>query len=186
MLAACMVALPAGAQVRPMSAEVPSSARPSMPSAAAALRGWYGELQRISAHMQQVHGRALRNPTLLRERAELMDAIRRAMDTADPALQSLASRGRRISGDAEQARARGDGARLRELEREAALIQARIMNVEQYVRRQPAIARQVQAYENLLHGEMIRIEPLTESLLARASELQRLLQSTLSQQQRRD
>ena len=47
--------------------------------------------------------------------------------------------------------------------------------------RQPAIARQAHAYEERLRQRMIPIEPLTEALLARAGELQRLIQDALPQ-----
>ena len=65
------------------------------------------------------------------------------------------------------------------LEREDALIKARFMRVRDAVLNQPEIARQAHAYEEMLYRRMIQIEPLTESLVARSVELQRLLQSAL-------
>jgi hypothetical protein len=68
------------------------------------------------------------------------------------------------------------------LERELAQIQARFMRVRATVLRQPDIARQAHAYEEQLRQRMIAIEPLTENLLSRSGDLQRLLQSALSPQ----
>ncbi|HEY7767638.1 hypothetical protein, partial [Longimicrobium sp.] len=146
-------------------------------------RNWYGELQRLSGHLAQVHERALQNPELRRRRDALMQGIQQAMDAADPELRTLASRARQIPAEVQTAQRRGDAARLRSLDREAAQIRARFMNVEAGVMRQPAVARQVRSYEELLRREMVRIEPLTESLLARSADLQRLLQAALGQQQ---
>ncbi|HEY0024827.1 MAG TPA: hypothetical protein VGB24_18075 [Longimicrobium sp.] len=183
--AAFIAVVPLDAQVRPMSAEVPAPARARAPGASAAdmARNWYGELQRLSGHLAQVHERALQNPELRRRRDALMQGIQQAMDAADPELRTLASRARQIPAEVQTAQRRGDAPRLRSLDREAAQIRARFMNVEAGVMRQPSVARQVRAYEELLRREMMRIEPLTESLLARSADLQRLLQAALGQQQ---
>jgi hypothetical protein len=69
---------------------------------------------------------------------------------------------------------------------EKAQIQARSMRVRGSVLRQPDIAQQARAYEEQLRRRMIQIEPLTENLLDRSRELQRLLQSALGAEQRQD
>ena len=185
LMAACLAIAPAGAQVRPMSAEVPAPARARAPSssAEAMARAWYGELQRISGRLSQVHELALQNPELRRRRNGLMQGIQQAMDDADPQLRALAARARQIPAEVQAAQRRADVTRLRELDREAAMIRTRFMNVEAGVRRLPAVAREVRAYEELLRREMVRIEPMTESLLARSADLQRLLQAALGQQE---
>lgn len=169
-----------------MSSEAPAQPRSALPRSAGEMaRGWYAELQRISARLQQVHDRALEDPELRARRTALMETIQQAMDRTDPELPRLASRAEQIPAEVQAARGRGDAPRLQGLDRELGMIQARFMNVEQAVLRQPAIAREVRAYEEQLRAEMVRVEPLTESLLARSSELQRLLQAAVSPQQRR-
>lgn len=184
-LAAVITALPlsAAAQARPMTAEAPGS-RNMKPEAGAreSVINWYGELQSISTHLQRVHDRALADPSLAQAREQLMRNVQRAMDAADPELPRLAARVERMPAEVAAARQRGDGERLALLERELAQIQARFMRVRSAVQRQPEIARQTRAYEERLRQRMISIEPLTENLLSRSGELQRLLQSALSPQ----
>ena len=140
---------------------------------------WYGELQRIGMRLQQVHDQALADGDLRGRRERLLRQVQQAMETTDPALPSLALRAEQIPGEMSQARQRGDVSRMGSLDRELAQILARFMNVQQQVQRQPGIARQIQEYEELLRRAMIRIEPLTDRLLARSTELQELLQQYL-------
>lgn len=177
-----IVPLAAAAQVRPMATEVPRS-RAAAPAARESVSSWYGELQGISGHLQRVHDRALQDPALAQARDQLTTAVRRAMDAADPELPRLAARVQRMPADIAAARQRGDNDRIPELERELAQIQARFMRVRADVLRQPDIARQAHAYEERLRRRMIQLEPLTENLLARSGELQRLIQSALPAQQ---
>jgi hypothetical protein len=180
--------LAAAAQVRPrdMSSEVPPP-RSMAPQAGAreSVINWYGELQSISAHMQRVHDRALQDPALRQARDRLMSSIQQAMDRADPELPRLFTRAGQIAGEMDAARARSDVARFQALEHESAQIQARFMRVRGTVLRQPEIARQARVYEEQLRQRMIQIEPLTENLLSRSRELQRLLQESLGAEQRR-
>jgi hypothetical protein len=188
-LAAVVVALPlsAAAQVRPMTAEAPGT-RSMKPEAGAreSVINLYGELQSISRHLQQVHDRALRDPSLAQARDQLMLAVQRAMDAADPELPRLAARVQRMPAEVAAARRAGDTDRLSVLERELAQIQARFIRVRSSVLRQPEIERQAHAYEERLRQRMVAIEPLTENLLSRSGELQRLLQSALSPTPRRE
>lgn len=181
--------LAAAAQVqqRPMATEVPSTRGLAPgPNARESVINWYGELQSISGHMQRVHDRALQDPVLRGARDRLMAGIQQAMDRADPELPRLYARVGQLQTEMDAARARGDGARFQALEMETAQIQARFMRVRGTVLRQPDIARQARAYEEQLRRRMIQIEPLTENLLARSTELQRLLQQALSAQQQRE
>jgi hypothetical protein len=184
-LAAVVTALPltAAAQARPMVAEAPGT-RTMKPEAGAreSVINWYGELQSISTHLQRVHDRALGDASLAQAREALMRNVQRAMDAADPELPRLAARVERMPAEVTAARQRGDTDRLAMLERELAQIQARFMRVRAAVQRQPDIQRQTRAYEERLRQRMIAIEPLTENLLSRSGELQRLLQSALSPQ----
>lgn len=191
-LAACLAlfALPAAAQVRPMSAEAPPSAaaRAVAPLDAGigetreSVISWYGELQRIAAHLQWVHERALLDPALQASRDALMQAVQEAMDRADPRLAALAERAERIPAEHEAATRRGDGARAQALHREMAQIQARFLNVESQVLRLPEIRRRSQIYEQLLRHRMTTIEPLIDQLLERSTALQRRLQDALGRQ----
>lgn len=175
------------AQVRPMATEVPSMRKLApAPGARESVINWYGELQSISGHMQRVHDRALADPALRGARERLMRIIQDAMDRADPELPRLFTRMGQVQTEMEAARARGDAPRFQALEMEQAQIQARFMRVRSTVLRQADIARQARGYEELLRQRMVLIEPLTENLLARSTELQRLLQETLSAQQQRD
>lgn len=187
-LAACLAltALPAAAQVRPMSAEAPPSARALPPRAAAegddaraSVIAWYGELQRIAAHLQWVHERALLDPSLQASRDALMRAVQTAMDRVDPELAGLAARAERIPAEHEAATRRGDAAEAQALHREMARIQARVLNAEARVFASPDIQRRSRAYEQLLRERMTAVEPLIDVLLERSSELQRRLQETL-------
>lgn len=186
-LAACLTlaaAVPAAAQVRPMSAEAPPAAAravlPQREATAESVITWYGELQRIAAHLQWVHDRALMDPALETARARLVQAVQAAMDRADPELPRLAARAERIPAEHEAATRRGDGARAQALHREMAQIQARFMNVEAAVLRTPEIQRRSRAYEEQLRGRMTAIEPMVEQLLERSAALQRLLQGALA------
>ncbi len=177
----------AAAQVRPMATEVPSMRKLApAPGARESVINWYGELQSISGHMQRVHDRALTDPALRGARDRLMRIIQDAMDRADPELPRLFTRMGQVQTEMEAARGRNDAARFQALEMEQAQIQARFMRVRSTVLRQADIARQARGYEELLRQRMILIEPLTENLLARSTELQRLLEQALSAQQQRD
>lgn len=178
-----LVSAPAGAQVRPMSAEAPAPSRALAPRDAAreSVIAWYGELQRIGAHLQWVHDRALQDGALRAARESLMQAVKDAMDRADPELARLARRAAELPAEHEAATRRGDAARAQALHREMAQIQARFMNVEAEVLRQPAIARQARAYEEMLRRRLMTIEPSTDELLERSVQLQRLLQGALGQ-----
>jgi hypothetical protein len=179
--------LAAAAQVRPMATEVPSSrSLAPAPTARESVINWYGELQSISGHLQRVHDRALQDPALRQARDRLMAGIQQAMDRADPELPRLYTRVGQIQQEMDAARTRNDPARFQALEMEQAQIQARFMRVRGTVLRQPEIARQARAYEEQLRRRMIQIEPLTENLLSRSTELQRLLQAALSAEQQRD
>ena len=188
-LAAAVTVLPLGAQAqvrsRPMNAEVPGtrSMKPEAAGERESVINWYGELQSISSHLQRVHDRALQDRGLAQAREQLMLAVQRAMDSTDPELPRLAARVDRMPAEVTAARRRGDSDRLAALERELAQIQARFMRVRGAVLRQPEIQRQARAYEERLRQRMIAIEPLTENLLSRSDELQRLLQSALSPQE---
>jgi hypothetical protein len=187
-LAACLTlaALPAAGQVRPMSADAPpAAARSVVPrgGTAESVITWYGELQRIAAHLQWVHDRALQDPALQDARATLMHAVQAAMDRADPELARLAARAARLPVEHEDASRRGDGARAQALHREMAQIQARFMNVEAAVLRTPEIRRRSRAYEQLLRERMLAIEPGVDALLERSAALQRLLQDALGRQE---
>lgn len=189
-VAAATLPLTAAAQVqqRPTATEVPGTRSMAPPRAGARenVINWYGELQSISRHLQRVHDTALRrDPALLEARERFVQAVERAMDAADPELPRLAQWAVRIPAEMEAARRRGDAGRVQALERENAQIQARFMRVRAAVLNQPDIARQAHAYEEMLRRRMVQIEPLTENLLARTGELQRLLQSALSPQQPR-
>ncbi|HEV3049370.1 MAG TPA: hypothetical protein VGX50_03635, partial [Longimicrobium sp.] len=174
--------LTAAAQVRsrPAAAQAPPS-RSAAPAPRESVSTWYGELQGLSNHLQRVHDQALRDPALAQAREQLTTAIQRAMDAADPELPRLAARVQRMPAEIAAARQRGDTDRIPALERELAQIQARFVRVRSDVLRQPAIARQAHAYEERLRQRMIQIEPLTEALLARTGELQRLIQDALPQ-----
>jgi hypothetical protein len=182
--AACLTlfALPSAAQVRPMSAEAEGVSRVLAPreSIGESLIGWYGELQRIAAHLQWVHDRALHDPVLRETRDALVHAVKEAMDRADPELAGLAERAERLPAEHEVASRRGDAARAQALHREMARIQVRFMNVEARVMRDPAIVRLARSYEQLLRERMLTIEPFTEALLERSGQLQRLLQGAQS------
>lgn len=179
--------LAAAAQVRPTATEVPSMRKLApAPGARESVINWYGELQSISAHMQRVHDRALADPALRGARDRLMRIIQDAMDRVDPELPRLFTRMGQVQTEMEAARERNDAARFQALEMEQAQIQARFMRVRSTVLRQADIARQARGYEELLRQRMILIEPLTENLLSRSTELQRLLQQALSAQQQRD
>lgn len=183
-----LVPLAAAAQVRPqpMDAEVPSTRGLAPPRGAReSVINWYGELQNISAHMRRVHDRALTDPALRQGRDRLMRLIQDAMDRADPELPRLFTRMGQLQAEMDAARARNDAPRFQSLEMEQAQIQARFMRVRSSVLRQPDIARQARAYEELLRQRMIQIEPLTENLLNRSRELQRLLQQAISAEQQR-
>lgn len=176
-----LMPLAAAAQVRPTATDVPGAR--AKPEARASVINWYGELQSISTHLQRVHDRALQDAELLRARTQFMAAVQRAMDAGDPELPRLAARVQRIPAEITDARRRGDAERLPALERELAQIQARFIRARSDALRQPDIARQARAYEERLRRRMIQIEPLTENLLSRTGELQRLIQSSLPQRQ---
>lgn len=187
-LAVCITLAPlaAAAQVRPMTAEVPET-RSLEPRAGASapVINWYGELQSLSGHLQRVHDRALQDPALRQARDRLMAAVQHAMDAADPELPRLAQRVSQIQEEMGQAQRGGDASRFQALEQERARIQARFIRVRSTVLRQPEIARQSRQYEEALRARMIQIEPLTDNLLARSRELQRLLQEALGERQPR-
>lgn len=160
---------------RPMAGGVPSPTA----AASAEARGWYAELQRITARLQTVHNEALKDNELRSQQQALFESIRVAMLRSDSRLDSLESRVVAMRREAATAQQRGDQARLRALRQELAQIQTRVMNVQKAVMQQPAIVQRTQEFEGRLRGRMLQLEPQTDQLLERARELQgRLLRAT--------
>lgn len=182
-------ALAAQVQNRPMTARVPNAPAPSA-SAPAEARAMYSELQRIAVRLQSAHTRAMEDRQLKSAEEAFMRDIQAAMLRVDGGLEQAATRVRAMQTEAQGAQQRGDRARLVALNQELARIQTRFLNAQKSVLSQPAMAQRARTLEQQLHARMVQVEPETDRLLARATELQnRLLRmaqpSSSSQQQSR-
>jgi hypothetical protein len=146
----------------------PVNARAAAPQGAAAAnaRAWMAELRQIQGRLQ-------------REAQEsLFRDVKVAMQRADPGLDALARRVDSMQAEAAAAVQRGDRARVQQLNTELVPIQQRFMRAQQTVMRQPAFQQRAAALEQRLHARMLQVEPETDRLLARGTELQgRLMQA---------
>lgn len=175
LVAALMVPAALAAQTpRPVSAR---AAAPQGANAANA-RAWMAELRQIQERLQAAHNRVMQDPQLRQAQESLFHEVKVAMQRADPGLDALARRVDSMQAEAAAAVQRGDRARVQQLNTELVPIQQRFMRAQQAVMRQPAIQQRAAALEQRLHARMLQVEPETDRLLARGSELQgRLMQA---------
>jgi len=158
----------------------PVNARAAAPQGATAAnaRAWMAELRQIQERLQAAHNRVMQDPQLRQAQESLFHEVKVAMQRTDPGLDALARRVDSMQAEAAAAVQRGDRARVQQLNTELVPIQQRFMRAQQAVMRQPAIQQRAAALEQRLHARMLQVEPETDRLLARGSELQgRLMQA---------
>ena len=174
-LAVTVLALPAALAAQGVRS---MDARPATPAATAAAnaRTWRMELQRVSGRLQAAHNRAMEDEALRTAQEAFMRDVKVAMQRVDPGLDALAVRVRTIQSEGAAAQQRGDRARLQQLNLELGRIQARFMNAQQAVMRQPAMKQRAEALEQRIHQRMLQVEPETDRLIERGKELKERLE----------
>ncbi|CAN5272023.1 hypothetical protein BH20GEM2_BH20GEM2_13460 [soil metagenome] len=142
---------------------------------------WISELQKIAGQLQATQVKALQDSSLRSAQEGLGTDIKTAMEKYDPGLVGVAQRVQTMEEEARKAQENGDQAKLQELTREAAQIQARFVKAQTEALKDPALASRAQAFEERLKNKMLEIQPDAPTLFARFRELQtKLAESTES------
>lgn len=142
---------------------------------------WISELQKIAGQLQATQVKALQDSSLRSAQEELGTQIKTAMEKYDPGLVGVAQRVQTMEEEARKAQENSDQAKLQELTREAAQIQARFVKAQTEALKDPALASRAEAFEERLKRKMLEIQPDAPTLFARFQELQaKLAESTKS------
>jgi hypothetical protein len=125
----------------------------------------------IQARLQQIQQRALQDPELQAAQEEIGQAVVATMARVDPAFTTRSERAQAMTADIAAAQEAGDNARLHELNAEAQELQAAFAAARAQAMQDPELQASLQAYQARVVAKMVEIEPETEQLLARLSEL---------------
>lgn len=172
----------AGAQQKaPTPAQKPAVVAQQQQAPTPQQQEWISELQEIAGQLQNAQVKALQDSSLRSAQEELGTRIKTAMEKYDPGLVGVAQRVQTMEEEARKAQENGDDAKLQELTREAAQIQARFVKAQTEALKDPALAKQAEAFEEQLKQKMLEIQPDAPTLFARFQELQaKLAESTES------
>lgn len=170
LVAALALALSAGsapAQQRPAVAT--PAARAQLP---ADVQGWLTELERIHERLEKIQGAALEDPELNAAQLELGSMIKQAMERVDPGMQKRLERLAAMEQEAAAAQQSGDRARILQLGAEARDIERQFAQVQRRVMREPEVVAEVTAFQQKLEAGMLQVSPQADSLLTRLRELE--------------
>ncbi|MEK9502827.1 hypothetical protein [Gaopeijia maritima] len=120
------------------------------------------------------------SPQLQEQQAEVSGAVESAVSEIDPSLQAdMEARMPVIQQEAQAAQAAGDTTALVALEQEFMTLRGRAETAQQEAVERPAIAAQIEAFEEALRTEMATRDPEVESTLAELEVLAGRLDATL-------
>ncbi len=143
------------------------------------LQAWYMELQQIQQQLAPVQQEVLEKPSIQAQQEELGELVQQAMEEEDPEVPQHMQRMQALEQEAVQAREAGDEQKLQELAAAAQEIQAHLMTAQAKALERPAIAARLEAFQDELRGEMIKLDPEAEALLDRHDELEAKLTAVL-------
>lgn len=125
------------------------------------------EAQQIQARLGQIQQQAMTDPGV----KAAFDEINTALEAADPEFKQLSERARGLKLDVDVARAANDNARLHELAAEAKNLQTALPAARARATQNPAVQEKVTAFRTTLAAKMQQLDPETQNLIARLTEL---------------
>lgn len=170
-VAASIAALPlAAAAQQPVQQQLPAEAQQLM-----------AEAQEIQTQIQPVQMQALQDPALQQQQQQLSGVIDSALTEVDPTVPQKMARLQELQGEAAAAQQAEDMDAVRAAVIEAQEIQTAIGEAQQQVLQQPAIEQRVDQFQTALRAKMVEIDPDTEPLLQRLSEIDDQLSEMFAQ-----
>jgi hypothetical protein len=153
---------------------------PGSPAEGAEIQALFDELQRVHLQLEEIQMRALQDPQLSAEQAQLGERIQAAMEQTDPTLANRIARAEALETEAMTAQQAGNAQRLEELVVEAQAIQQHFMTVQQQVLGQPAIAQQLTTFQTRLESKMLEVDPAAATLISRFREIEDKLSEVMA------
>jgi hypothetical protein len=140
----------------------------------------FDEFQELHTKLESIQMKALEDPALGAEQAQLGEQIQQAMMDRDPSLADRVDRADALEAEAISAQQSGDMQRLNELMVEAQQIQLQFMAVQQEVLSQPPLSDRLEAFQGRLERKMLELDPSTQSLIDRFRELEGILSAAMA------
>jgi hypothetical protein len=176
-LALASIALPAAARAQTASPasvpQAPSVAAPETSAPSAQLQQWVSELKLIEEKLDGLEQQALKDPALQHEQEELGAVIVATMIRMDPSIEARFERLTQILAEAQTPGI--DEARLKALAAEVETIHPILAGVQARAMEDPTVDQRVRAYKDSLDKHLAQIDPGAVQLLARRTELQRMI-----------
>jgi len=147
------------------------------------MQQWVAELRQLNGKLEEIQAKAMQDAQLRSAQASLGEEIRAAMAKADPQLQMHLQRMQALETEGRRAQQAGDQAKFQQLAREAHGIQARLLQAQQTVFQQPAIAARMEAFQSRLEARMAQVDPQAPTLIRRFQELEGRLNAALAASQ---
>ena len=124
------------------------------------------QIQQIQAHLDQIHTQVFQAvPELVSERDEIEEMVYDAMRDIHPEVDDDIERLQGMGRDAETAQLDGDMERLTEIISEAERIRDGVEAVQQAALEREDVQQRVDAFEDRVIQEMVRIDPDAENLM---------------------
>lgn len=129
------------------------------------------ELQQLQAQIQPIQQQALADPEIQSAQEKLGADVQDAMAEQDPEVPAHIERLESLIASAQAAQAAQDQARMAELVTEAQQIEQRLQEAQAQALELPEIAPRVEAFQKQLKDKMVEMDPESEALLKRFTEL---------------
>ena len=169
MVAIAAVATPAStvsAQAPP-----PPPPPPQEQEAEAEVQQWIAEIQQIQQQLLPVQEKALQEPELQKEQAEVTDAVKQAMIESDSTIGPKIDRLEALASEARDAQEAGDTEKIGQLTMEAQTLQPEIVQAQAAALEKPEIEEQVTEFQANLHERMAQLDPNAKPLIDKMKQL---------------
>jgi hypothetical protein len=129
------------------------------------------ETARIQQRLQEIQQRAMADPALQAEAQAFSRDVLAAMGRIDPTVPQKTARASALRQEVAAAQQAGDNARLNQLAQEAQQLQAFFSSMRERAMADSQVVVKQQAFKERVIEVMKRVDPQTETLLARLQEL---------------
>ncbi|MEX2581865.1 MAG: hypothetical protein WD766_01200 [Gemmatimonadota bacterium] len=137
------------------------------------------DLQAVESRLVSVQQAALEDSELQEAQNELGEKIQLAMAEIDPSVPQNLERLANLSAEAEAAQAEQDQERMMEIVAEAQQIEQALQGAQTEAIQIPEIAAQVSGFEAEVEAKMLELDPETDALIQRMTELNERLSAIL-------
>lgn len=156
-----------------------SSARaqvPQQPQLTPEQQALVDEFQQLQQRVSAVEQQAMeQSPALQQELADAQDAVIAAMIEIRPETQTDLERLEALEGEVRAAQQAQDADRMQTLMVEAVGLTERLNETQAQAMARDDVAQRLDAFQDNLMGQMVEIEPETETMIARMQEIAALL-----------